>query len=261
MHVLPLIGEKPIDAITTADMMDVLTPIWSVKAETAGRIKQRMATIFDYAIARTWRTENPCNGAVKAALPNRSRQRRHFPALSYDEITEAMQVFSETTARPEVKLGLEFLVLTAARTGEVRQARWSEINMDAAIWEKPAEHMKMREPHRVPLSSGALAVLDKAKALSKRKSDGLIFPSNRGRDAELSNMAFTMLLRRAGFEHITTHGTFRTWALEQTDTPWAVAEAALAHKLGGGEVSPYIRGDQLERRRTLMQGWSDFVTT
>ena len=198
MHVLPLIGEKPIDAITTADMIDVLTPIWSVKAETAGRIKQRMATIFDYAIARTWRTENPCNGAVKAALPNRSRQRRHFPALSYDEITEAMQVFSETTARPEV---------------------------------------------------------------SKRKSDGLIFPSNRGRDAELSNMAFTMLLRRAGFEHITTHGTFRTWALEQTDTPWAVAEAALAHKLGGGEVSPYIRGDQLERRRTLMQGWSDFVTT
>ena len=119
MHVLPLIGEKPIDAITTADMMDVLTPIWSVKAETAGRIKQRMATIFDYAIARTWRTENPCNGAVKAALPNRSRQRRHFPALSYDEITEAMQVFSETTARPEVKHGRRHL-------GEARRAHENE---------------------------------------------------------------------------------------------------------------------------------------
>ena len=262
LHVFPLIGENPVDTITTTDMMDVLTPIWNVKSETAGRIKQRMATVFDYAIARTWRTDNPCNGAVQAALPPRSRQRRHFPALPYDEIAEALVLIFETTARPEVKLGLEFLVLTATRAGEVRQARWGEVDFEDAIWEKPAEHMKMREKHRVPLSSGALDVLDKTKALSKRRGDGLIFPSNRGRDKMLTNMAFTMLLRRAGFAHITTHGfraTFRTWALEQTDTPWAVAEAALAHKLGGGEVSPYIRGDQLERRRTLMQSWSDFV--
>ena len=186
LHVFPLIGENPVDTITTTDMMDVLTPIWNVKSETAGRIKQRMATVFDYAIARTWRTDNPCNGAVQAALPPRSRQRRHFPALPYDEIAEALVLIFETTARPEVKLGLEFLVLTAARAGEVRQARWGEVDFEDAIWEKPAEHMKMREKHRVPLSSGALDVLDKTKALSKRRGRRPDLPveSRAGQDAD-----------------------------------------------------------------------------
>ena len=118
----------------------------------------------------------------------------------------------------------------------VRQATWDEIDVEAGVWTAPSEHMKMRRPHRVPLSTGALAVLQKAQEPTTRV--GLVFPSNRKAGA-LSNMAFTMLLRRAGYDHITTHGfrsSFRDWTLEQTDAPWAVAEAALAHNLGGGEV-------------------------
>ena len=158
-----------------------------------------------------------------------------------------------------MKLGLEFLILTAARAGEVRQATWDEIDVEAGVWTVPDEHMKMRRPHRVPLSTGALAVLEKAQEPTTRAR--LVFPSNRKAGA-LSNMAFTMLLRRAGYDHITTHGfraSFRTWTLEQTDAPWAVGEAALAHNLGGGEVMAYARSDLFERRRTLMEEWSRFV--
>ena len=261
LHALPVLGKKPVDAIDTADALSVLMPIWNAKPETAGRVRQRMATIFDFAVAAGWRTDNPCNGALKAALPRRTRQKQHHPALPYAEVRDAIRAVRNTTGRDAVKLGLEFLILTAARAGEVRQATWDEIDVEAGVWTVPGEHMKMRRPHRVPLSTGALAVLEKAQEPTTRA--GLVFPSNRKAGA-LSNMAFTMLLRRAGYDHITTHGfraSFRTWTLEQTDAPWAVAEAeaALAHNLGGGEVMAYARSDLFERRRTLMEEWSGFV--
>ena len=255
LHAMPLLGRKPVDKITTADVLRVLMPIWTAKAETAVRLRQRMATVFDFAIAAGWRTDNPCNGALKAALPRRPRQRRHHAAVPYPEVGDVIAAIRAAQGRDATKLGLEFVILVAARAGEVRAATWDEIDLEGAVWNVPPSHMKTRRPHRVPLSTGALAVLDQIETTS-----GLIFPSNRRQG--LSNMAFTMLLRRAGYGDFTVHGfraSFRTWALEQTDAPWAVAEAALAHNLGGGEVVAYARSDLFERRRELMQQWGDYA--
>ena len=173
-----------------------------------------------------------------------------------------MEAIRNSSARPSTKLGLQFLILTAARAGEVRQAMWDEIDWKSRTWTRPAPHMKMRKEHRVPLSSRAMHVL--VEAQDRHGGTGLIFPTKRANkpDAPLSNMAFEMLLRRTGFGHVTVHGfraSFRTWALEQTDAPWAVAEAALAHNLGGSEVLAYARSDLFERRRTLMAEWWTFV--
>ena len=153
-HVLPDLGAMPVDQISTAEVLGVLTPIWSEKAETATRVKQRMAIIFDYCIAAGWRHDNPCNGALKAALPRRPRQRRHHPAMPYSEVGAAMQAVEDANGHESSKLALLFTVLTAARTGEVRAATWDEIDMKGRVWTVPAEHMKMRREHRVPLSSG-----------------------------------------------------------------------------------------------------------
>ena len=257
LHVLPHIGSTPVDEIRTEHMLSLLRPIWTEKAETARRVRQRCGVVFDYAIASGWRADNPCLGLANA-LPSQSRQRRHHPALPYDEVPDAVNAILDSSSRPATKLALIFAILTASRTGSVRLATSDEIDMDSGLWIVPGEHMKMRRPHRVPLSSGALDVLEEAKALADQS--GLIFPGSRGRP--LSNMALTMLLRRSGYDHVVPHGfraSFRTWALEQTDAPWAVAEAALAHNLGGGEVVAYVRGDLFERRRELMQTWSDYV--
>ena len=261
LYSLPAIGDRRIDDIETADVLAILEPIWTSKAETAGRVRQRMATIFDYCVAAGWIDQNPCNGAVKAALPRRTRQRRHHPALPYGEIAEALIAFREAAGHEDTKLALEFLILTAARAGEVRHATWDMIDFEFAVWTVPAENMKMRRPHRVPLSRQALAILKTARRRTGGK--GLIFPSNRKKGQPFSNMAFAMLLRRAGYGHVTTHGfraSFRTWTLEQTDAPWAVAEAALAHNLGGGEVMAYARSTMFKRRIALMEQWGSFVS-
>ena len=260
LHAFPHLEDRSIETISTADALAVLEPIWNTKAETAGRVRQRMAAIFDFAIAAGWRKDNPCNGALKAALPRRTRQRRHHPALPYDEIGDALASIRNTAGHGIPKLGVEFLILTAARAGEVRQATWDEIDFAARVWTTPAHHTKMRKEHRVPLSEGAMAVLGKAKVHTNGR--GLLFPSNRKAGRPLSNMAFEMLLRRAGYGHVTVHGfraSFRTWTLEQTGAPWAVAEAALAHNLGGSEVMAYARSDLFERRRALMEEWWRFV--
>ena len=158
------------------------------------------------------------------------------------------------------RLALEFIIFTATRSAEARGAKWDEFDLDAKTWTVPAARMKMRRPHRVPLSEGALDVLARAQPLGR--GSAYVFAMGRRRDHPVSSSAVLGTLGLVGYPHATTHGfraSFRTWALEQTDAPFAVAEAALAHNLGGGEVLPYIRADQLERRRELMQGWSDFA--
>ena len=260
-YALPVVGDRPVDEIETVDVLSILEPIWTSKAETAGRVRQRMATILDYCVAAGWTDQNPCNGAVKAALPRRKRQRRHHPALPYGEVAVGLVAFREAVGHEDTKLALEFLILTAARSGEVRHATWEQIDLDAAVWTVPAENMKMRRPHRVPLSRQSLAILKTARRRTGGK--GLIFPSNRKKGQPFSSMAFAMLLRRAGYGHVTTHGfraSFRTWTLEQTDAPWAVAEAALAHNLGGGEVMAYARSTMFKRRITLMEQWGNFIS-
>ena len=178
LYALPVLGDRAVDEIETADVLSILEPIWTSKAETAGRVRQRMATIFDYCVAAGWVDLNPCNGAVKAALPRRTRERRHHPALPYAEVADALAAIREAAGHESTKLALEFLILTAARAGEVRHATWEQIDLDAAVWTVPAENMKMRRPHRVPLSRQALAILEAARRRTSEK-DGLIFPSNR----------------------------------------------------------------------------------
>ena len=261
LHALPIIGDRPVDEIETRDVLAVLEPIWHEKPETASRVRQRLSVIFDYCVGQGWRYDpNPC-GTLDALLPRRRRTRRHHPTLPYTEVSDALAAFRVAPGHQNCADALTFLVLTAARAGEVRHATWDEIDLDSRVWVVPSEHMKMRKEHRVPLSTGAVDVLKRAAKWTDRK--GLIYPSNRKKTEQpFSNMAFEMLLRRAGYGHVTVHGfraSFRTWTLEQTDAPWAVAEAALAHTLGGQEVQAYLRGDQFERRRVLMEDWSQYV--
>ena len=256
-HAYPLIGSKPVDEITSADVLAVLTPIWTSKGPTATRVKQRMGVIFDYAIASGWRADNPAS-AVASALPRRSRIKRHHPALPYDEVPAAMEHIRESTADPSTRLAFEFMALTAARAGEVRGATWAEIDIDGSVWEVPAERMKARRGHRVPLATRALAILSEAREFSD--GDGLIFP-NCHTGKPLSNMAFTALLRRLKIEAV-PHGfrsSFKDWTISETATPWAVGEAALAHNLGNSVESAYARTDLFERRRELMAQWAHFV--
>ncbi len=260
LHALPALGKMRIDAVSVSDVLGVLMPIWASKPETAGRIRQRLSVIFDFAIAAGWRLDNPCSGALKAALPRRPRQKRHHAALPYTEVPQAIDAIRNSTAHRVTKAALEFLIVTASRAGEVRGVLWDEIDLKARTWTVPAERMKMRREHRVPLSDRAMAILDQAR--ERTGGAGLVFESNRKAGHPLTNTSFYLVLRRVGYGHVTTHGfrsSFRDWTLEQTSFPWAVCEAALAHAYGGAEVMAYARSDLFERRRALMQDWAKFV--
>ena len=255
-HCYPMLGDKAIDRITSADVLALLTPIWNTKAETATRVKQRANVIFDYAIAAGLRSDNPVN-AVGKALPRRPRVKAHHPALGYADVAETVTTIRQSTAHSMTKLAMEFIILTAARAGEVRGMTWDEINLECATWTVPAARMKMRREHRVPMADRAMEILNEARDIGKGK--GLVFPGTKGKP--LSNMAFTMLLRRIGTEAV-THGfrsTFKDWCLAETSAPWAVSEAALAHNLGNNMEAAYARTDLFDRRRGLMQEWADFI--
>ena len=255
-HAFPIIGRKRIDEITTADTMMVLTPIW-VKAETATRVRQRMETVFDFAVVQGWRSDNPASSALTKALPRRPRVKAHHPALAYTDIPATVAAIRESNARPATRLGFELLILTAARAGEVVGATWSEINLDTRTWELPGERMKARRPHRVPLSDRAVAILEEAR--ERFGDDGLLFPSNR-KQGPLSNESFRMLTNRLGIEAV-PHGfrsSFRDWLGECTSASWAIAEACLAHASAERASLGYARSDHFEQRRELMENWGAF---
>ena len=253
LHAFPVIGDMAINEIGSADILNVLTPIWNCKAETATRVKQRMESVFDHAIAAQMRVDNPVS-AVGKALPRRPRLKEHHPALAYGDVPAAVAAIRQSTANPSTRLALEFVILTAARAGEVRGMTWAEI--DGNTWTVPAARMKMRRPHRVPLSGRCMEILAEARADSDSE---LVFPGSNGKP--LSNMAFTMLLRRLDLDCV-THGfrsSFKDWCLAETSAPWAVSEAALAHNLGNSMEAAYARTDLFDRRRALMDEWADFV--
>ena len=253
-YVFPVIGRVPVDVLSTNDVLAVLEPIWNAKPETATRVRQRMEVVFDYAIASGWRVDNPAV-VVKKVLPRRRGNKSHHPAMPYGKLPAFLQTLSGSTADPITRLGLEFLILTAARTGEVRFMDWGEVDTVAATWTVPAPRMKARREHRVPLPRRAMAVLEEARSLGT--GSGLVFPSRKGKP--LSNMAFTMLLRRLEAGDAVPHGfrsTFKDWTLEQTTFSWAVVETALAHTLGSATESAYARSDLFDRRRELMETWA-----
>lgn len=259
LHASPTIGHKRVDTISTADVLACLMPIWNTKAETASRVQQRVKTVMDFAVAQGWIASNPANGALNAALPKRPRLKAHHPALPYAGVPAAITAVRESTADATTKLAFEFLVLTGARSSEVRGLTWAEIDLDALTWVVPAARMKARREHRVPLSDRAVAVLLEARELND--GNGLVFPGKRSKDGMLSDMAFTMLLRRCEVDAV-PHGfrsSFRDWMGERTSASWAIAEAALAHATGERASLGYFRSDLLEERRPVMQQWADFL--
>ena len=200
---------------------------------------------------------NPCE-AIRTALPKQNRKQNHHEALPYTELPDFIGSLQKTNSAVIVKLAFEFLILTAARTGEVLNARWEEIDLEKRVWIIPAERMKMKLPHKVPLSARCIEILK----LAKQFNDGeIVFP---GRNAghPLSQMAFLMTLRRMGHEGLTAHGfraTFKTWAEERTKFDHLVIEASMAHAVKGIERH-YLRTTFFEERKKLMDSWARFAT-
>ncbi|MCY3593302.1 MAG: tyrosine-type recombinase/integrase [Acidobacteria bacterium] len=258
LYAIPRLGAMLVSEISTADIMAVLQPIWGAKAVTARRVRQRIGAVMRWTIAQGYRGDNPAGDAVTAALPRNAAPAEHFRALPHSEVPAVLAKVRQSDAGPIARLSLEFLVLTAARAGEVRHARWAEIDHDGRLWTIPASRMKARREHRVPLARGALEVLQEAESLG----DGspLIFPSSHtGRT--LSSGVWWKLLRRLDLD-CTVHGfrsSFRDWCGE-SGVPREVAEACLAHAIGNQAEAAYARSDLLERRRLVMEEWDQYAT-
>jgi integrase len=263
-YAYPVIGALPVQAVDTGLVLKVLEPIWAAKPETAGRLRQRMESILDFARVRGYRDgENPARwrGHLDKLLPARSKVRavEHHAALPYAQLQTFLVCLREREAVSA--RALEFLILTAGRTGEVIGARWSEIDLLDKTWTVPAERMKGHRDHRVPLSARAVAILQQMQD-DCRGPGTFVFPGpTPGRP--LSNVAFLRLLRRMGLHDLTVQGfraTFKTWASERTSFQNEIVEAALAHTIGSKVEQAYRRSDLFEKRRRLMQQWAAFCT-
>jgi integrase len=264
-YAFPVIGKLPVAEIDTGLVLQVLEPIWASKTETASRVRQRIESVLDWAKVRGHRQgENPARwrGHLDQTLPAQSEVRtvKHHAALPYADAPAFMAKLREeagVSAR-----ALEFAILTAARSGEVRGARWHEIDLKNRLWVIPAERMKARRQHRVPLSDMVLETLEGLALLRTSDKNALVFPGARPMKP-LSDMALGMLLRRMGRGDLTAHGfrsTFRDWCAEQTNTPNEVAEMALAHTVSDKVEAAYRRGDLFEKRRRLMIEWADYCS-
>ncbi len=262
-YAYPVIGNKPVAAITVDDVLAVLRPIWTTKPETASRLRGRVESVIDFARAQGWRTgDNPAarKGNIDHLLPARSKVASitHHPAIPYSDLPGVM---SRLLASEAVSAHcLRFLILTAARSGEARGARWDEIDMPSRLWVVPAARMKAGREHRVPLSDAALAILQAMQA-HKRGDDSLVFPG--GKIARpLSDVALSKALAAVAGPGFTVHGlrsSFRDWCAERTAFASEIAEAALAHANRDKVEAAYQRSDLIERRARLMQDWADFL--
>ncbi len=261
-HAMPTLGNTPLDRIDRGAVLRVLTPIWTTRPETARRVRQRMRTVFLWGMAHGFMETNPAGEAIDGALPAMPKVKAHLRALPYQEVGAALEVVEWSQASVAARLCFRFLVLMAARSGEARGATWDEIDLQGQEWRIPSQRMKAGMEHRVPLSRQALDLPRDASAL--RDESGLVFPSPLKVGSPLSDMTLTKVLRSVGLaERATVHGfrsSFKNWTLEQTDTPWAVSETALAHSLGNATEQAYARSDLFERRRALMQLWADYLT-
>ncbi|CAN1721408.1 DUF4102 domain-containing protein [Hyphomicrobium sp. 1Nfss2.1] len=258
-HAFPKIGDLLVSDINSGDLLNVLSPIWLIKAETARRVLGRIRVVLERARVAGHRDGiNPAD-AVRAGLPKQPKRSSHHPAVLYAEVPGLVRRLHASNGRGEVRLALEFTILTAARTNEVLGARWDEIDMQTATWTIPAERMKAEEQHRVPLSDRCLEILKLARALAPRSE--LVFPSRKSRGEPLSNMALLMHLRRLGRGE-TVHGfrsSFRDWAAEETNFQPQVCEAALAHRVENPVEGAYRRGDLFAKRKELMAAWGQYV--
>lgn len=258
-YAAPLHGVT-VDKIATTDVLECLKPLWLEKPETASRLRGRIEAVLDAAKAAGHRAgENPASwaGNLKHLLPKHSGVQSHHAALAYGDVPAFMARLREQEGMGA--LALQFAILTAARSGEVRGALWSEIDITAKLWVIPAARMKAGREHRIPLSDRALAILAESRPLA-RDGASLVFPGARG-GKPLSDMSMSAVLKRMNLD-VTPHGfrsAFRDWAGDATMIQREVVEAALAHVIGDKAEQAYRRGDALAKRRELMEAWSAYV--
>ncbi|WP_244143474.1 tyrosine-type recombinase/integrase [Paraburkholderia sacchari] len=262
-YVFPKIGDKPLDAITPADCAEVLRPIWLEKAETASRTRQRMHAVLQWAWAHGHITANPAS-VVYHLLPKQNAKKEHQPAMPWNDLPEfAKAQLRDIEAADSTLAALLFAILTAARSGEVRGVTWGEFDLDSAVWTISGSRMKAGEPHRVPLSSVALALIKRLKEAKRHET--LVFPSPRGK--VLSDMTLTALLRRVKAKSDTPgrvatlhrfRSSFRDWASEHGYAR-DLAERTLAHTVANKVDAAYHRTDLLEQRRPMMKAWATHV--
>lgn len=253
--------KRPIDQVTTEDVLGVLQPIWLEKNETASRIRGRIERVLDAAKARSLRTgENPARwrGHLDKLLPKRQKlQRGHHPAMPYVDIPVFLDKLA--VAGGIGALALRFCVLNASRTGEILGAKWSEFDLEKGIWTVPPERMKAGREHRVPMSGAALQII---KGMAEARAGEFVFGT--GPNRAISNMTMAKALKTAGAGEFTVHGfrsSFRDWVSEETSFSGDLAEAALAHIIGNETERAYRRGDALAKRRQLMDAWAEFCTS
>jgi len=256
-YAFPVIGSMSVKEINSSHILRILSPIWVTKAETAKRVRQRLSTVFKYCVAQQWRTDDPANIAIVEALPNPKRKVQHRKSISYNDVSGFIETVSQSSAGLSTKLGLEFLILTATRSGEVRKARWDEVN--GSLWTIPAERMKAGVAHRIPLPSRCIEILAEAKTINQ--GSGFIFEGTKP-NKPLSENTFNKLIKELGLE-VHAHGfrtSFRTWTQEKTNYPREIAEAALAHSLRDKAEAAYARSDLLEKRAEMMEAWAQFIS-
>lgn len=257
-YIFPFFGQRPVSEVGGSDLLAALLPIWTEKPETARRVHQRVGSVFKWAMAKGWRADNPAE-AVRAVLPKQDRtKKQHRKSLPYADVADCLNSVRASRADPSTKLAVEFLVLNASRSVEVREARWAEFDLEARIWSIPAQRMKMRKQHEVPLVDRAVEILNEARTLH---GGDLVFPG-RVHGKPLSDATLLKLVREQGFD-CDVHGfraSFRTWAQERTNFPREVCELALAHRVGDDTEAAYARSDLFQKRRMLMATWATYLT-
>jgi integrase len=253
------IRERPVSQVDTADILKILNPIWQEIPETAARSRSRIEEVLDFAKAKGWRDgENPARwrGHLANILPPRQKLTRgHHPAMAYSDLPAFWNRLNGMEAL--AARALELLILTATRTSEVLKATWDEFDLANGLWVIPADRMKAKRDHRIPLTSEAVAILN---PLFENKISNFVFPGQK-QGKPLSGMSMEMLLRRMKVKTVTVHGfrsTFRDWCGDETSFAREIAEAALAHKVGSDVEQAYRRSDALEKRRRLMETWAEY---
>ena len=260
-YAFPTLGDLPINQIDGPMVRDVLAEIWLTIPETARRVRQRIGTVLDFAHAKGWREAEAPLRSITRGLPKQPKIKNHLAAMPWRDVPDFVSNMDNILKVSEpVRLAIEFVILTAARSGEVRGARWSEFDLEARMWSISAERMKAGRLHRIPLSGRAVEILDHMRTLRRTDDpDGFVFEGQKpGRP--LSDMTLTMPIRRAKLP-ITIHGfrsAFRDWCAEATSTPREVAEACLAHVVRNAVEASYARTDHFDRRCVVMDKWAAY---
>lgn len=264
-HIVPAIGDKPVDAVTSIMVRDAIAPIWMEMPETAQRILQRIGVVLDFAHIKGWRSDETSLRSVRKGLPRQPNVENHFEAMPYADVPDYMAKLAgavDTVGRD----ALRFTILTAVRSNETRFANWAEIDREKATWSIPASRMKMKQPHVVPLSASAMEIINR-RWEARTHDAGLIFPSTLkkpgGEQRPISDMTMTKVLREDKVVGFTVHGfrsSFTDWAAEETNFRKEIVDKALAHKLPDRVEAAYRRTDFFEKRKKLMDAWARYVT-